>query len=115
MLGVNVHMLSWYPKVRSIVSAVAVCLQAERGHGMQAAAAVAQLAEQHGSESWDVLKAYLDSVLPMPASRTSLCRGSAADTPHSSANGQSNGVKATGKVSVEAVRVSQQVLWLLLS
>lgn len=87
-----------------------MCHQAERGHETQAAAAVAQLAEQHGSESWDVLKAYMDSVLPMPATRTSVCKGSAADTSDTSANGQSNGVKAAAKVSLEAVRVSQRVL-----
>ncbi len=69
---------------------------------------MAQLAEQHGSESWDVLKAYLDSVLPMPAARFSVCRNPATDLSHSSAKGQSNGVRSAAEVSEEAVRVSHQ-------
>ena len=90
--------------------AIAVCQQAGRRHGVQAVTAVAQLAEQHGSESWDVLKAYLDTVLPMPAARASLCSSPAADVAHSSANGESNGVKPAAEVSMEAVRVSHHML-----
>lgn len=67
-----------------------------------------QLAEQHGSESWDVLKAYLDFVLPMPAAQATLCTHPLTAMAHNGDAGQTNGVRVPAEVSVESVRVRQQ-------
>ena len=80
----------------------------ERGHRAKAAQAIAQLAEQHGSESWDVLKAYLDFVLPMPAAQATSCTAPDIDVAHNGNAGQVNGTNSVAEVSVESVRVRHQ-------
>lgn len=66
------------------------------------------LAEQHGSESWDVLQACLEAVLPLPAAEATLCRDTVSHVSHTAVIGQSNGVSPPAEVSVEVVRVSQR-------
>ena len=73
-----------------------------------------QLAERHGPVSWDVLQAYLEFVLPVPAAKTSLCRDPIREAPHS-ANGGTNGLGTSANISVDAVRVSHHPLGLHLS
>lgn len=68
-----------------------------------------ELAQQHGMGSWEVLQAYLNSVLPVPSaepvsgthSDTKLSQDAADGVEH-----KTNGVSSPANASLEAVRVS---------
>ena len=83
-------------------------LQVERGHTEQAAHSMKELAQQHGSGSWEVLQAYLNLVLPLPSAEPD--SGTHLDNELSlAADGvehKTNGVSSPASTSFEAVRVS---------
>ena len=72
-----------------------------------------QLAEQHGPVSWDVLQAYLELVLPIPAAKASLSRDPTRALTHS-ADGEADGGESSANSPLDAVRVSHHPLRLYL-
>ncbi len=68
-----------------------------------------ELAQQHGSGSWEVLQAYLNLVLPLPSAEPDSGTHLDNELSQHAADGvehKTNGVSSPASTSFEAVRVS---------